>query len=89
MQKKAEMIYQSLCGNLVSAVPGADDLFAEGGECDCAYRAVREAYGRLLERLGEEEKGEDSDVEQIIDSLFTICRSMTMKMYEYCKKTAL
>lgn len=89
MREKAEMIYQSLCGNLVHAVPGAESVFAEGGECDCAYRAAREAYGRLLERLGEEEKGEDRDVELIIDAFITICRSMTMKMYEYCEKTAL
>lgn len=89
MPENAEMIYQSLCGNLIHAVPGAENLFGQGSECDAAYRRAQEAYGRLLARLGEEDKGEDDDVELIIDSFITICHNISIKMYEYCEKTTL
>ena len=82
----AEMIdniYLTLIGQMDDAfcVAGVENLFEEGSVCDCAYEQMLDAYARLRERLGIE--NEDADVEQIINALRTIERTVSMKMFEY------
>ena len=79
----AEYVYHTLLGEAEEGfcVPGVENLFEEGSVCDCAYEQMLDAYARLRERLGIE--NEDADVEQIINALRTIERTVSMKMFEY------
>ena len=81
--KKIEDIYYTLIGvmNEAYCVPGVENLFAEGSECECAYREMFDAYTRLRLRLGTE--NEDADVETIINSLMKIEQLTAIKMFEY------
>lgn len=81
-----ENIYNTLIGviNEEYCVPGVENLFAEGGECDRAYEQMLEAYARLRDRLGVAD--EDADAEAIIDSLLKIQRLIAVKMFEYGRK---
>lgn len=58
------------------------DEFEEGRPCALAYERVFQAKSRLNERLRSDE---DHDIECIIDSMFEICRHLSMKMYDYAK----
>ena len=81
--EKIENIYLTLIGQMEDAfcVPGVENLFAEGSECDCSYTQMLDAYGRLRERLGVDD--EDADVEQIINALRKIEKIISMRMFEY------
>lgn len=84
--KRIEDIYDTLIGvmNEEHCVPGVENLFIEGSECDCVYSEMLEAYARLRDRLGVQ--NEDADVEVIINSLLKIERIVAMKMFEYGSK---
>lgn len=84
--KQIENIYNTLIGvmNEEHCVPGVENLFAEGSECDRAYSEMLEAYTRLRDRLGVE--NEDADVEAIINALLKIERLVAIKMFEYGTK---
>ena len=80
----AELIYESLIGELVEPIRGVPNAFAQGSRCDDGYRQMLEAYERLRERLGVTD--EDDDVEIIIDSLLAIQRELCLEMYHLlCK----
>ena len=81
--QRAEQIYYTLIGLMEEeyCVPGVENLFAEGSECDRAYEQMLDAYARLCNRLDVVE--EDADVEIIIDALLKIQRLIAMKMFEY------
>lgn len=84
--KQIEDVYQTLIGVMVEGycIPGIENLFTEGSECESAYDEMLEAYGRLRDRLGIVD--EDADVEIIINSLLKIQRLVAVKMFEYGRK---
>ena len=84
--KQIENIYYTLIGQMQEefCVPGIENLFVDGSECDLAYHEMLEAYERLKNRLGIQ--NEDADIEIIINSLFKIQRLVAFKMFEYGKK---
>ena len=86
--EKIEDIYYTLIGvmNEEHCVTGVENLFIEGSACQCAYSEMLEAYARLRDRLGIET--EDADVEDIINSLMSIEKAVSMKMFEYGMKFA-
>lgn len=57
-----------------------------GDFCEEEYREMLEAYGRLCDRLGVVD--EDSDVEQIVDSLLAIQRVLCMEMFRLGAESA-
>ena len=88
-KEKVEDIYNTLLGVQCEqfCVSGVENLFTEDSDCDHACNEMLEAYARLCERLGVTD--EDRDVEIIIDSLTTIQRNVSMKMFEYGMKFAM
>ena len=76
-----ELVYDSLQGHLVNPLPGVENAFAQGSECEQLYGNMLAAYERLCERLGAGE--DDGDVEIIIHSLLQIQKIVGMKMYSY------
>ena len=81
MMDFVEYVYYSAIGQLSQeeAVPGVENLFADGSICDGLYAQVLEAYERLRERLGV--LNEDDDVEIIIDNLLEIGDRIGYEMY--------
>ena len=79
VNKFAELVYESLNGNLIVPLAGVPNAFAPGSKCERLYADVLAAYGRLCGRLGTGE--EDADVEIIIDSLLQIQRILGIEMY--------
>lgn len=80
-----EDVYLTLCGEIHDqyAVPGVENAYYAGGECDRLYCEMSEAYARLQERLGIAD--EDPDAEIIINSLLRIQRILCEKMFFYGK----
>lgn len=78
-----DTVYQSVIGQLQLQhhLEGVEDLFAPGCPCDQYYEEMRNAYERLLVRLGEE--NEDSDLEIIISSMNAIQKEVSYQMYRY------
>ena len=85
---KVQDIYNTLLGVQCEqfCISGVENLFEEDSDCDVAYYEMLEAYARLCERLGVTD--EDRDVEIVINSLMTIQRNVSMKMFEYGMKFA-
>lgn len=79
----AETVYQTLIGAYEEKynVPGVENAFAEGSQCDRLYQQVYEANCRLCERLGQQD--EDPDVELIVNNLLEITRVLCLEMYRY------
>lgn len=78
-----EAVYDTLRGVRITGerVPGVENLFAPGTECERLYGQMLDAYQRLLLRLGAED--EDPDVEIVISSLMRIEGRVSRRMYEY------
>ena len=86
MQKYSfEDIYYTLCGDICEecAVPGVENVYAEGSDCDVLYCEMSLAYERLRNRLGVID--EDEDVEIIINNLLRIQHILCEKMFLYSK----
>lgn len=83
LQYSIEDIYMTLCGEIeeANAVPGVENAYADGSQCDRLYTDIYQAYQRLCQRLGVED--EDADVEIIIDSLCRIQEILCEKMFHY------
>lgn len=81
-----ESVYLTLIGELTlgQSVPGVENLFADGSECDGLYEEMWKAYQNLLDRLGIEDA--DDDAEIIINSLLRICQIVGYGMYRYGAK---
>ena len=81
MNNAAKRIYETLMGRLLpnAQVPGIENMFEPGKECDLLYEQVYDAGVRLAERLGVD--GEDRDVELIINNLLRICEAVGHEMY--------
>ena len=75
----AELVYESLIGELVDPIKGVPNAFESGSDCEEQYREMLAAYERLRDRLGVVD--EDADVEQIIDSLLSIQRTLCIEMF--------
>lgn len=80
-EKWIEMVYDSLQGTLIAPIPGVENAFTPGSECQKLYADMLEAYARLCRRLGEVD--EDGDVEVLINSLLRIQKVLCVKMYLY------
>lgn len=78
-----DAVYLTLIGELSQeyCVPGVENLYAEGAPCDILYRKMREAYERLLDRLGRIDNDPDLDI--IVDSLGSISEKTGYAMYRY------
>jgi hypothetical protein len=78
-----EDIYYTLLGEMSPpyAVPGIENAYAPGGECDQYYNEAMEAYQRLRERLGVQD--EDEDIEIILGNFLGIQRILCEKMFRY------
>jgi len=81
-----EKVYESLNGELTpeNQVPGVENVFSEGKECELLYRKVYDAQRRLEKRLGV--LPYDRDVEEIIVTLNKIQKIMCIQMYNYGAK---
>lgn len=81
-------VYLSLTGDLCEEyrVPGVEDLYAQGTPCDLLYQEMRDAYERLLDRLGRIDDDEDLDI--IVDTMTTICKETSYAMYRCGEKFA-
>ena len=75
----AELVYESLIGELVEPVRYVPNAFEAGSYCSERYQEVLDAYARLRERLGVVD--EDDDVETIIDALLGIQRKLCLEMF--------
>lgn len=75
----AELVYESLLGELVDPIMYVPNAFAKGSFCERKYQEMLDAYERLRDRLGIVD--EDADVEIIIDSLLAIQRELCLKMF--------
>ncbi len=79
----AEMVYESLIGELIEPIEGIPNAFAPGSFCEKQYREMLDAYARICERL--DVVDEDADVEIMIDSLLAIQRELCVKMFDLAK----
>lgn len=81
-----DAVYDTLWGLLESAyqVKGVENMFLPGSICAEQYDRMLAACGRLNERLSV--KGEDEDVEQVVNSLLSICRLVGREMYACGKR---
>lgn len=81
MQSNFEDIYFTVLGELASeyAVPGVENAYAPGGECDRLYNEICQARDRLYQRLGVQD--EDPDVEIILGNHLLIQRILCEKMF--------
>lgn len=80
----AELVYNSLIGELIDPVEGVPNAFEQGSDCENLYGQMLEAYARLRDRLGVTD--EDADVEIIIDSLLRIQRALCIEMFRLARK---
>lgn len=78
-------VYYTLCGELdaEASVPGVENAYVDGGECDQLYNEMSLAYERLRDRLGVVD--EDMDAEIIINNLLGIQRILCEKIFLYGK----
>ena len=78
-----EMVYQTLIGEVSGPyrIPGVENAYATGSECDQLYNELCDAYDRLRERLGIAD--EDPDAEIIIGNLLSIQHTLCLKMFHY------
>ena len=78
----AQAVYETLIGELIEEyqVPGIENLFTNGSQRDLLYIQMRQAYNRILERLGLQD--EDTDIEKIICTLTDIQKIVALRMFE-------
>ena len=81
-RRMADRVYDTLKGIGVRDewVPGVENLFSPGSECEGEYFRMLDAYERLCDRLGV--RDEDEDVEIIIRSFLNMEHRIGYAMYE-------
>ena len=79
----AENVYLTLTGELLDefVIPGVENAFARGSQCDLLYEQIYDANQRLCARLGQTD--DDPDVELIINNFFEMNRILCLEMYRY------
>ena len=77
----AEQVYESLLGLLIEdcRLPWVENIFVPGHPCHEEYTNMRQAYDRLLTRLGETD--EDPDAEEMINALLEYGKSIALEMF--------
>ena len=63
--KIAELVYESLIGELVDPIKSVPNAFEAGSYCEARYQEMLEAYERVFERLGLEDEDEDVEIIKI------------------------
>ena len=81
--KYAELVYESLIGELVDPIEGVPNAFASGSFYEKQYQEMLNAYARICDRLGSGD--EDEDVEIIINSLLAIQRKLCMELFDLAR----
>ena len=78
-----EQVYETLTSHVLEPyrMPGVIDAFAGDAYCMQRYRAMRDAYDRLCDRLGVLD--EDEDVVYIIGCYMDIQRELCRLMFQY------
>lgn len=78
-----DLVYDTLLGEIhdSDAVPGMENAYEDGCECDRLYNDMLEAYLRLCNRLGVQDDDIDADI--IIGNLMRIQRILCEKMFYY------
>ena len=78
-----EDIYLTLLGELAEKykLPGVENAFVIGGECDRLYNEIVDARDRLHARLGVQ--AEDPDLELIFNHFHNIQHILCEKMFRY------
>ena len=74
-------IYFTLTGQLIpeAEIPGIENAFAEGEECDIILGDIYDARDALLERLGI--VGEDRDLEIMVSGYERMLKMIGQKMF--------
>ena len=78
-----DLVYDTLLGEIhdSDAVPGVENAFEDGGECNRLYNDMFEAYLRLCHRLGVRDDDQDADI--MIGNLMRTQRILCEKMFYY------
>lgn len=78
-----EDVHDTLLGEVHGddAVPGVENAYRTGSECDLLYNELWDAYDRLRVRLSV--CNEDPDIETIINNLLSIQRTLCQYTYRY------
>ena len=82
--KIAELVYESLIGELMEPIENVPNAFEPGSYCDEQYQEMLKAYARVRDRLGVAD--EDEDIEVIIESLLAIQRILCVEMFDLAMK---
>ena len=82
--KIAELVYESLIGELMEPIENVPNAFEPGSYCDEQYQEMLKAYARVRDRLGVVD--EDEDIEVIIESLLAIQRILCVEMFDLAMK---
>ena len=82
-EKLVEDIYGTLCGMYIpeAMVPGVPDLFTDGSFCMNEYIRMRRAYERICLRLGADPEDGDGDLEEILEALEHIQKTVSREMF--------
>ena len=81
-----ELVYLTMQGELIEqyAVAEVEDIFAKDGIGIELYTNARKAYSRVCSRLGV--KGEDKDLDEIIENMEKLGKELSLRMYQYGAK---
>ena len=82
--KIAELVYESLIGELMEPIENVPNAFEPGSYCDEQNQEMLKAYARVRDRLGVVD--EDEDIEVIIESLLDIQRILCVEMFDLAMK---
>lgn len=79
--KLTENVYLTVTGLIEDSlsIPGANNLYAPGAECDSLYEQVRAVYDRLCCRLGV--GTEDRDLDELLSLTDKICQLVGYEMF--------
>ena len=82
-EKLMEDIYGTLCGLYIpqAMVPGVPDLFVDGSFCMTEYIRMRRAYERICLRLGVDPEDGDGDMEELLEALDNIQKTVGAEMF--------
>lgn len=76
-----ERVYDSLIGILVEPIPGIEDAFRSGSDCDRKYEEIYALYTRIKQATNQEIV--HLDLDRIIDLMLEIQRILCYKMFRY------
>ena len=79
---KMEWAYESMACFVEQKhrMPGVEDAFAKGSDCEARYQQIWDTYERLRDRLGAEEI---ADLDRMINTFDELQRELCYRMYRY------